>query len=116
MLKRSEEMTREIREHMRGGNGSVEILHVFSQNEMKGKCRLFARITLKPGCSIGTHNHEREEEIFYILSGNATVNDNGNIRTVHPGDAVITGNGAYHSIENTGNEDVVLMAVILLYD
>ncbi|HOQ75440.1 MAG TPA: cupin domain-containing protein [Thermoclostridium sp.] len=116
MLKRVEEMKKEIRERMRDGKGSVELQHVFIQDELTGKCRLFARVTLKPGCSIGTHTHDREEEIYYIISGTATVDDNGEIRTLRPGDAVLTGNGAYHSIENAGDEDLVLMAVILLYD
>lgn len=116
MLKRVEDMTKEIRERMRGGNGSVEIQHIFTQEEMKGKCRMFARVTLKPGCSIGIHTHEREEEVYYILSGTATVNDNGNICTLRPGDAVLTGNGAFHAIENAGDEDLVLMAVVLLYE
>ena len=116
MLKKMEDMKKEIRERMRDGKGSVEIRHIFTQDELTGKCRLFARVTLGPGCSIGTHTHDREEEIYYILSGAATVDDNGNVRTLRPGDAVLTGNGAYHSIENTGTEDLVLMAVILLYD
>jgi len=116
MLKRVEEMKKEIRERMRDGKGSVEILHIFSQDELKGKCRLFAKVTLKPGCSIGTHTHNREEEIYYILSGTATADDNGNVLTLRPGDALLTGNGAYHSIENAGTEDLVLMAVILLYE
>lgn len=116
MIKRAEEMMMDIRERMMGGKGSVQILHLFSRDELTGKCRLFARVTLEPGCSIGTHAHDREEEVYYILSGSATVNDNGNIRELCPGDAVITGNGACHSIENTGSQDLVLMAVILLFD
>lgn len=116
MIKRAEEMTKEIRERMRDGKGSVQLLHVFSKDELTGKCRMFAKITLEPGCSIGTHNHDREEEIFYVLSGTGTVNDNGNVQTLRPGDAVVTGNGGFHSIENTGTEDLVFMAVILLFD
>lgn len=84
MLKRVEEMKKEIRERMRDGKGSVELQHVFIQDELTGKCRLFARVTLKPGCSIGTHTHDREEEIYYIISGTATVDDNGEIRSSAP--------------------------------
>lgn len=116
MIKRMEDMAKEIRERMRGGKGSVQIQHIFTQDELTGKCRLFARVTLEPGCSIGIHNHDREEEIYYIISGKATVDDNGNVQELRPGDAVITGNGAYHAIENTGTEELVLMAVILLFD
>jgi len=43
------------------------------------------------------------------------VNDNGTITEVGPGDAVLTGNGASHSVEAVGDEPLVMMAVILLY-
>jgi mannose-6-phosphate isomerase-like protein (cupin superfamily) len=116
MLKRQDEMTSETRDRMRGGKGSVNIRHIFSQEEFDGKCRLFARITLEPGCSIGEHVHDREEEVFYIISGTGTVNDNGKTSVLMPGDAVKTGNGAFHSIENTGTEPLVMLAVILLFE
>jgi len=115
MIKRNPDMVREIRSNMRGGNGNVEICHIFKPEELKGKTRLNAKITLEPGCSIGLHEHVGEEEIYYILKGIATVNDNGNISTLYPGDAVLTGNGASHSIENNGSETLELMALILLY-
>ena len=117
MIKRSSIMEREIKESMRGGNGSVELIHVFKKEELKGNARLCARIILQPGCSIGLHEHVNEEEIYYIISGKGIVNDNGNTQEVLPGDSVITGGGAFHSIENDINclEPLELMAVILLY-
>ncbi|WHH61035.1 cupin domain-containing protein [Petroclostridium sp. X23] len=115
MFKSPEQMVNEYKEEMRGGKGTVELLHIFQQDELKGKCRIFAKITMNPGCSIGLHPHENEEEVYYILSGTGTVNDNGNIKEVKVGDAVLTGGGAQHSIENTGDQPLVLMAVVLLY-
>ncbi len=115
MIKRANEMVKEIKEQMRGGKGSVEILHIFKQEELRGKARLCAKITIAPGSSIGLHQHDNEEEIFYIISGNGMVNDNGNVSEVKAGDSIITGNGASHSVENTGDEPLEMMAVILLY-
>jgi len=115
MIKRANEMVKKIKEQMRGGKGSVEILHIFKQEELKGKARLCAKITLEPGCSIGLHQHDNEEEIFYVIQGKGTVDDNGTLSEVKAGDAILTGNGASHSIENTGDSTLELMAVILLY-
>lgn len=115
MFKHQDEMAHEIKEKMRGGEGSVEIMHVFTQNELTGKCRMFAKVTLNPGCSIGTHVHDQEEEIYYILSGSGRADDNGEIKEIHTGDALLTGGGHHHSIENTGSEPLVFMAVVLLY-
>lgn len=108
-------MVKEMRENMRGGKGSVEILHIFQKDELGGKARLHAKITLQPGCSIGFHTHEEEEEIFYIIRGTGTVDDNGKKETVTAGDAVLTGGGAGHAIENTGQEPLEMVATILLY-
>jgi mannose-6-phosphate isomerase-like protein (cupin superfamily) len=115
MVRSSRDMQVEVREAMRGGKGRVQIMHVFKKEELKGKCRLFAKITLEPGCSIGLHDHVDEEEVYYITRGRGRVVDNGVARDVSEGDAILTGGGASHSIENTGDEDLQLMAVILLY-
>lgn len=115
MIRRAEEMLQEVRDKMRGGKGKVEILHIFQRHELEGSARLCAKITLQPGCSIGYHTHDDEEEIFYIIRGIGTVNDNGKEDTVRAGDAILTGGGAGHGIANTGDEPLEIMATILLY-
>jgi len=115
MIRRANDMVKEFKEKMRDGKGTIEITHIFKQDELKGKARLCAKILINPGCSIGLHEHVNEEEIFYIISGTGIVNDNGEIKEVQAGDAIITGGGATHSIENTGTQPLELMAVILLY-
>ena len=115
MIKRNAEMQKEVRERMRDGTGSVEILHVFKKDELGGRTRLFARLRVTPGSSIGYHEHHDEEEIFFILSGRGSVNDNGTAREVGPGDAVLTASGTGHAIAAVGSEPLELMAVILPY-
>ncbi|NPV81853.1 MAG: cupin domain-containing protein [Firmicutes bacterium] len=115
MIRTAQEMEREIREKMRGGTGLVEIRHIFREDQLTGKARLFAHLHLPPGASIGFHRHEGEEEIFYILSGHGIVDDNGTRREVAPGDAVLTGGGAGHAIEASGDEPLEMVAVILKY-
>lgn len=115
MIKRSLDMEEELREQMRGGKGAVKITHVFQANELQGACRLLAKITLEPGCSIGKHLHQNEEEIFYIMRGTALIDDDGTEAVLHAGDAVVTGGGGFHAVENSGSETLEMMAVILLY-
>jgi mannose-6-phosphate isomerase-like protein (cupin superfamily) len=115
MIKRKSDMEREVRERMRGGKGSVEILHIFRKEELRGKVRLLARLRLQKGSSIGYHMHEGEEEVFYILSGTGHVTEQGISSPVGPGDAVLTGGGSGHSIENLGDEPLEFLATILVY-
>jgi mannose-6-phosphate isomerase-like protein (cupin superfamily) len=115
MIRKKSEMEKEVRERMRGGTGSVEILHVFRSSELKGRTRLFARLRLAAGSSIGFHRHEGEEEIFYVLAGTGDVSEGGPVSVVGPGDAVHTGGGEGHSISNPGPGPLEFLAVILVY-
>jgi mannose-6-phosphate isomerase-like protein (cupin superfamily) len=72
-------------------------------------------MVIKPGCSIGLHSHDQEEEIYYILKGQGVVVDNGIRQEVDEGDVVLTGGGASHSIENVSDEDLEVLAIILLF-
>ncbi|MBN2736978.1 MAG: cupin domain-containing protein [Spirochaetales bacterium] len=116
MVKTLEQMEIDIRDKMRGGNGQIKITHVFKQDELHGKARLFASMTLEPGSSVGYHVHENEEEIYYIISGEAEVDDNGEIRRLSSGDALLTSSGKGHSIKNSGEKPLEILAVILLYN
>lgn len=114
MIIQRNEMKTEIREKMRGGDGSVGIVHLVDCEKEKN-VRMIAEVTLQPGCSVGNHSHEAETEYFLILSGNGTINDNGTVAPVKAGDVIATGNGASHSISNTGDTPLVLHAVIVTY-
>lgn len=114
MIRKSSECEVEYREKFRNGDGTVKLTNLIaSPQELNGKGRLFSRITLEPGCSIGFHVHETDGELFYILSGTAEYNDNGEWKTVSAGDVTICPPGTGHSIINHGCETVELVAVIL---
>ena len=113
MIRRASEMPTEVREHMRGGDGQVQLTALLQPEEMLGKGRLFSTITLEPGCSIGEHQHVGEAEIFYIVQGAARITDNGAEHVLQAGDMLFTGDGDRHSVANAGNETMVMVAVIL---
>ena len=116
MIKRNSEMKIVNNENMRGGDGVVSICHVLDKGEYKGASRLLGTITLEPGSSIGAHVHENEEEVFYIIKGTATYNDNGETKILNEGDSCICLGGETHSIANREAEgDLVLFAAILTY-
>ena len=114
MIRKPEEFRIEYKEHMRDGDGTVQLTHfITGPEELNGKGRLFAKITLNPGCSIGYHVHEGDAELFYILKGTAEYNDAGEIRTVTAGDVTICPTGSGHGIANRTDEVVELIAVIV---
>ena len=115
MIRTKESMETEVRPGMRGGAGAVTVQHCFKPEEMTARIRLCARLTLPPGASIGTHQHDQEDEVYVILGGEGLLDD-GHTRTpVRFGDAVLTGKGDRHALFNTGNGPLEVLAMILLY-
>ena len=114
MVVRSSELTPEKISNMRGGKGEVEMTHLLSRETMRNRARLFARMKLPPGSSVGLHRHDGEFEIYYILSGEGVFHDNGKDVPIKAGDVCFTDSGESHSIENTGDENLEFLAVIIL--
>jgi mannose-6-phosphate isomerase-like protein (cupin superfamily) len=113
MIKRAGELSSEVFPGRFGGKGEVKVTRLLEKDEFHGKGRQFARNTLEPGSSLGYHQHNGDFEVYYILSGRGTVNDNGAETIVGPGDVVVTGDGQYHAIENTGDTTLEYIALVL---
>ena len=78
------------------------------------KCRMYAEVTLEPGCSLGVHEHRGECESYYILQGVGEYTDDGEKRRVQAGDVTVTPSGHSHGLANRGDTDLKFMALILL--
>ena len=116
MFRRSGEYHSEQRENMRGGAGIVTLQHFFRKEEFGGShFRVCARLILPPGAGIGLHPHENEDEVYVVCKGTGTVTDDGVTSEVHPGDSVLTGRGKAHSLSNTGNETLEVLAFVVTY-
>ena len=114
MYKEEKDFQKEIRQEVRGGTGEVAFNHIYAKgSELNTNMRLFAKLVLEEGCSIGYHIHENETEIYYILSGTAQTNDNGVERILKPGDSTMTRSGEGHSIKALGPGKLELLATIV---
>ena len=78
------------------------------------RVRLFSLVQVKPGEEVEYHMHLGESETFFILSGKGSYNDNGNTIDVVPGMVTLTPSGQGHSIKNTGDENLVFIALIVV--
>ena len=111
MITRKADRVTGLRENMRGGNGTVKLTPCCA--ELPDNARLFSEIVLEPGVSIGYHVHENETELFYFIKGSGRVNDDGQFYDVCAGDSMMTANGHGHGVENTGDTNLVIVAVII---
>ena len=99
---------------IRNGNGNTDMLQLLNgPDEMYGKGRMFNKMTLAPGNSIGEHRHSGDSEIFWFLSGTGEYNDNGTVTEVGPGDLAVCNDGELHALVNNGTEPLTFIALIL---
>lgn len=98
-----------------GGNGDVIIEHYIDEKFLNDSVVMYAKITLKPGCSLGYHQHNGNSETIVVIQGIAQYNDNGTEMTLMPGTVMHCPNGEFHSIGNAADakEDLVLQAMVI---
>ncbi len=99
-----------------GGQGTVHFDHILEAAEMHGMNRVYAKVTLQKGCSVGYHVHQGDGEDYYVLKGTATIDDNHE-RTLKlkAGEHFFTPSGRGHSLLNLEEEELQVMALII-YD
>ena len=52
---------------VQNGQGLIHIKHLTDKEGLYGHGRMFAHVTVDPGCSIGYHDHQQETEFYYII-------------------------------------------------
>ncbi len=74
--------------------------------------QIFRKRVLHPGAAIGYHL-QKEDEVYYVLSGTGVMQMNGNEFPVKAGDAILTRPGSSHGLKQTGKDD---LALIIAYE
>lgn len=100
-------------ENLGGGKGRALVYHIQNKEQLGGVGRLYAKVVLEPGCSVGWHQHKGETEPYYIIKGAADFIDNDrSVTRVEAGDICSIEDGQYHSIENNYDENMEMIALI----
>ncbi len=77
----------------------------------EGPCYKIKRIVVKPGAVLSLQMHHHRSEHWVVLSGTATVVNDTKQYTVRPNESTFIPVGHKHRLENTGNEDLVIIEV-----
>lgn len=112
-MTKKEERTIQKLEAVNGGRGVMLKEALINSEEMGAHCGLFGQVTLEPGAVLGYHEHHNETETYYILSGEGMYVDNGTNIPAKTGDVFFCKDGDGHGLMNTGNEELVFIALIL---
>lgn len=100
-------------------NIELKILKNFNGGEKEVQANMYIDDTNKifrgkliPGASIGMHTHEVNEEVIYILQGNAKFLYDDTVEYVKAGECHYCPKGHSHSFINETDEDIIFFAVV----
>jgi len=91
-----------------GGENIQEVLGIQAGNFYSHS---IAEITISPGGAAMPHYHKKTEESYYLLSGSANLFIKGKKLDLAAGETVLIEPGETHQILNSGEEDLVFIAV-----
>ena len=69
---------------------------------------VFRKRALHPGAGVG-HHEQKEDEVYYVLSGKGVMTVDGTPVDMTPGTAVLTRPGSTHSLKQIGSDDLVVL-------
>lgn len=92
---------------MNGGTGEMSAKMSMNENGKIISCKIHK------GGSVGLHKHETSDDINYIISGEGEAFCDGEKEILSAGTCHICRKGSSHSIVNTGNEDLVILTVVV---
>ena len=104
-----------VREKVRGGMGKMTVKTALSPKkaEEKHAIKEISFRVLEPGNSVGMHKHDSDEDVYLIVSGEATfTDDDGTVHKLHKGDMTICRDGKSHAIANEGTETLEYFVVL----
>ena len=113
MIKNKEEIT--VKTEL-NDSGEIKLyLHDLADFKKRNpKLRMFSHAVLNVGEEVEFHIHNGESESYYILSGKALYNDNGELTEITKGSVTFTASGNGHGIKNIGKENLEFIALIML--
>lgn len=87
------------------------VFELFGTATGHSRAHSLAQIVIPPGKASRKHYHPEAEESYYILSGTAQMELDGDRATLNPGDSIVILPGQVHQISNNGMEDLTLLAI-----
>ena len=89
-------------------NGGGQTVGYSFFDKTPGMKFVFRKRALKPGSGIGYHE-QKEDEVYYVLSGRGVMTLDDKPVDIGPGAAILTRPGSSHGLKQVGAEDLVIM-------
>ena len=89
-------------------NGGGQTIGYSFFDKTAGMKFVFRKRALHPGAGVGPHE-QKEDEVYYVLSGKGMMTVDDTPVEMTPGTAVLTRPGSSHSLKQVGPEDLVVL-------
>jgi len=89
-------------------NGGGQTVGYSFFDKTPGMKFVFRKRALKPGSGIGYHE-QKEDEVYYVLSGRGVMTLDDKPVDIGPGAAILTRPGSSHGLKQVGSEDLVIL-------
>ena len=89
-------------------NGGGQTVGYSFFDKTPGMKFVFRKRALKAGSGIGYHE-QKEDEVYYVLSGRGVMTLDDKPVDIGPGTAVLTRPGSSHGLKQVGSEDLVIL-------
>lgn len=107
------------RKNMYGGKGTVYMIQMFDQQDLANNRLAAYMVLLNRGDESGfhTHNIRNEQELYVVVHGTGEYRERtgteGLVRKkiLQKGDITAISSVGYHSIENTGDEPLIMFVI-----
>ena len=94
-----------------GGKGAILFRRLWDKESFKTNWEFVDHCVLPPGTSIGYHQHNKIEEVYYLMSGSGRVTVNDVTWNVTAGDAIPCTLHDSHGLYNNTNENLEIMVI-----
>ena len=112
---KAQDLPETVREKVRGGVGVMQVRTALAPKDAEEKhaVKEISFRVLETGNSVGMHKHDSDEDVYLIVSGEATfTDDDGKEYTLHKGDMTICRDGKSHAIANKAKEPLEYFVVL----
>lgn len=94
-----------------GGIGHIQVGHLFTKEQLGHSWDFCEVVVVPPGSSIGVHEHQGDEEIYYFLDGQGVMTIDGHEVAFGPDTVSLCRSGGSHEFLNRGDRDVRFLAI-----
>jgi len=105
------DVTSQVRQADHGGTGPIFFRRLLDAAAFQSAIDFIDYSTIPPGSSIGRHEHDGNEEMYFIAAGAPLMTVDGRTRRLAAGDISIVRSGQWHQLVNDTTEPVDILVV-----